>query len=144
MEIIRYDAPFEYTEVFNVWKDIFGLDEARLEELQINGSESQYNNDFVYAAKEGDTILGLVHTTIPVDYPTFCGVSGVCTTPEARGKGVGKILYAKMTEDMDKMGVKTAFLGTGNMIAAKLYGNNGFSFYPGTIRLLYNSYYRSN
>ena len=132
MEIIRYESPFDYGEVVDRWTEVFGIDEARLEELQVNGSETEHNTDFVYVAKEGDTLLGTVHATIPVNYPKLCGVSGVCTTPGARGMGVGKLLFSKMVEDMDKMGVETSFLGTGNMIAAKLYGNNGFEFYPGS------------
>jgi len=132
MEITRYDVPFDYKEIVDLWAEVFGIDEARLEEVQVDGSEVEYNRDFVYVAKDSGVILGVIHGTIPIDYPTFCGLSGMCTTNEARGKGVGRELFAKISNDLEQMGVETAFLGTSNMIAAKLYANNGFAFYPGT------------
>lgn len=130
MEIIRYTSPFDYDGILSLIEKTFGTFEANLELPQMNGAEAEYNTDWIYVAKEGDTILGTVHATIPKKNPAYCGVSGVCTTEEARGKGVAKMLFARMMEDIDNADVRVSVLGTGNMIAAKLYSSFGFQYLP--------------
>lgn len=128
MEIIRYTSPFLYEGVLSLIEETFGKSEAMLELPQMNGEEEKYNTDWIYVAMEGDTVLGTVHATIPKKEPRICGVSGVCTTPAARGKGVAKKLFGKMMEDIDAAGVKVSLLGTGNPVASKLYASYGFSY----------------
>ena len=128
MEIIRYTSPFLYEKVLSLIEETFGKSEAMLELPQMNGVEAEYNTDWIYVAWEGDRILGTVHATIPKKERRICGVSGVCTAPEARGKGVAKKLFARMMSDVDAAGVRVCLLGTGNPIAAKLYASFGFSY----------------
>lgn len=128
MEIIRYTSPFDYDEVLALIEEMFGKGEAMLELPQMNGEEAEQNIDWIYVAKEGNTILGSVHATIPKKEPRICGVSGVCTTPAARGKGVAKVLFGQMMEDIDAAGVKVSLLGTGNPVAIKLYESFGYRF----------------
>lgn len=130
MELSRHTSPFDCTDMLKVITDIFGESEALLETPQLNGSEREQNLDIVYLAREGDTILGTIHATIPGTNPALAGISAMCTTPQARGKGIGRILFAKIVEELEQSGVKTMFLGTGNEIAAKLYHSLGFSFLP--------------
>ena len=128
MEIIRYTSPFPYEGVLSLIEETFGKSEAMLELPQMNGAEEEYNTDWIYVAMEGNTILGTVHATIPKNEPRICGISGVCTTPAARGKGVAKKLFGRMMDDVDAAGVQASLLGTGNPVAAKLYASFGFSY----------------
>ena len=132
MELLRYESPFACHEVLKLWGEIFGSDEAVLETPQVDGSEQKENLDIVFVAKESDQILGTIHATIPRSMPSVCGLSAMCTTPAARGKGLGRVLFTKIVEEMESLGVKTMFLGTGNPIAAKLYKSCGFSYLPGS------------
>ncbi len=130
MELIRYDSPIKDNLPLELIERIFGKDERMLETPQLDGSEVEYNDDIVYLAKDGDTVLGMVHATIPKFLPMLAGLSGVCTTPEARGRGIGKLLFGKIVEEIDSLGVKVAVLGTGNPIAAKMYSSFGFNYLP--------------
>ncbi len=128
MEIIRYTSPFPYEGVLSLIEETFGKSEAMLELPQMNGAEVEQNTDWIYVAKEGKTILGTVHATIPKKDSRICGVSGVCTTHAARGKGIGKALFARMMADIDAAGVRVSLLGTGNPVAVKLYESFGFRY----------------
>lgn len=128
MDIERYTSPFECDEVISLWANIFGDYEAELERVQCDGSETEFNTDIVYLAKENGKLLGAVHTTVSKLNPEFAGMSGVCTVSEARGKGISRILFEKAMEEIDSMGVKATFLGTGNPYAVKVYESCGFSF----------------
>ncbi len=128
MQITRYTSPFEYEKLLALIEQTFGTFEAQLELPQMNGDEAEQNTDWIYIAEEDGEILGTVHATIPKKAQKFCGVSGVCTTPAARGKGVSKKLFARMMEDIDAAGVQISVLGTGNPIAAKLYSSFGFEY----------------
>lgn len=130
MELVRYTAPFDCADMLQILADIFGEYEAILETPQLDGTEQDQNLDIVYLAKEDNMILGTIHATIPKAFPTLCGISAMCTTAQARGKGIGRILFAKIVEELEQLNVKTMFLGTGNMIAAKLYHSLGFSYLP--------------
>ena len=132
MELTRYTSPCDAAAVLRLWADTFGAAEAALEAPQLDGSECDHNLDILYVATEGDTLLGTIHATIPHRCPTLAGLSGMCTAPAARGTGLGRILFTKILEEIDSLGVETAYLGTGNPIAAKLYHSLGFSFLPGS------------
>lgn len=128
MEIIRYTSPFEYDQVLLLIEQTFGKSEAMLELPQMNGAESEFNTDWIYVAMEDGELLGSVHATIPKKNSVYCGVSGVCTAPAARGKGVAKTLFGRMMADIDAAGVRVSVLGTGNMVASKLYSSYGFRY----------------
>ena len=132
MKLIRYTSPYDSKETLDLIEEIFGKDERELETPQLSGAEAKYNEDIVYLAKDGDTTLGMIHATLPKALPHIAGVSAMCTTEAARGKGIGKLLFKNIVEEMDTLGVKTSFLGTGNPIAAKLYSGFGFSYLPGS------------
>lgn len=132
MELTRYTSPCDCSAALQLWADTFGAAEAALEAPQLDGSECGHNLDILYVATEGDTLLGTIHATIPHGCPTLAGLSGMCTAPAARGTGLGRILFTKILEEIDSLGVETAYLGTGNPIASKLYHSLGFSFLPGS------------
>ena len=132
MELKKYIAPFDATEALEHLEKIFGTPERLLEECQLNGSEAAFNKDIVYLAYEEDTLLGMIHATIPHKAPHLAGLSAMFTTPAARGKGLGKILFGKIVEEVSALGARLTVLGTSNPIAAKLYAQFGFGFHPGS------------
>lgn len=132
MELIRRTAPFDATAVLKLLEDTFGTQEVMVEAPQLDGREMGANKDIVWEAWEGDRLIGTIHATIPLACPSICGLSAMATASEARGKGLGRILFSKIIEEIDTQGVQTSFLGTSNPIAAKLYHSLGYSFLPGS------------
>lgn len=132
MEFKKMVAPFEASEVLIQLEQIFGVEERLLEECQFNGSEAEFNRDIVYLAYEKDTLLGMIHATIPKRSPYLAGLSAMFTTEAARGKGIGKVLFAKIVEEVSACGARLTVLGTDNPVAAKLYSKFGFGFCPGS------------
>ena len=132
MELKKMIAPFDAAEVLQHLEQIFGIEERLLEECQLNGSESDLNRDIVYLAYENNTLLGMIHATIPLSTPYVAGLSAMFTTDAARGKGLGKILFGKIVEEVSSHDVRLTVLGTSNPIAAKLYAQFGFGFCPGS------------
>ena len=128
MQIKKYSSPCDNSPALDLIEEIFGKFERDLETPQLDGTELEHNDDFIYIAYEGETVLGMIHVTIPKAQPCLAGVSGVCTTEAARGKGVGKALFREAIAEIDRLGVKYSFLGTGNPIAAKMYSSFGFSY----------------
>lgn len=132
MELIRRTAPYAASAVLRLLEDTFGIEEVLVEAPQLAGEEAAVNRDIVWEAWEDGHLLGSIHATIPLAIPSICGLSAMATAPAARGKGLGRLLFAKILEEIDSQGVETAFLGTSNPIAAKLYHSMGFSFLPGS------------
>ena len=132
MELIRRTVPYDASAALKLLEDTFGYEEVIVEAPQLMGKESSVNKDIVWEAWESDQLLGTIHVTIPLSCPTICGLSAMATHPSARGKGLGRILFAKIIEEFESQGVTAAFLGTSNPIAAKLYHSLGFSFLPGS------------
>ena len=132
IKLIRQTAPYDATAALKLLEDTFGIEEVLLEAPQLSGQETAVNQDIVWEAWDGDTLVGTIHTTIPLGCPHICGLSAMATAPSQRGKGLGRILFAKILEEIDSQGVTAAFLGTSNPIAAKLYHSLGFSFIPGS------------
>ena len=132
MELRKLTAPFDATEALENLEKIFGIEERLLEECQLNGSETQFNTDIVFLAYEGDTLLGMIHGTIPKCAPYLAGLSAMFTTEAARGKGLGNILFGKIVEEVSNLGARLTLLGTSNPVAAKLYTKYGFGFCPGS------------
>ena len=132
MELIRRTAPYDASAVLKLLEDTFGIEEVMVEAPQLDGREAAANKDIVWEAWEDDQLLGTIHATIPLKAPHICGLSAMATAPAARGKGLGRILFARIIEEIDSQGVQTSFLGTSNPIAAKLYHSLGYSFIPGS------------
>ena len=132
MEITCRFVPYKSTEALALIEQIFGADEAELETCQLNGSECAHNLDIVYEARENGRLVGMIHATIPKEAPAICGLSAMCTDPQHRGAGIGRLLFERIVDEMDRLGVETAFLGTGNPLAAKLYRSTGFSYLFGS------------
>lgn len=132
MELIRRTVPYNVEAALKLLEDTFGHDEVVVEAPQLMGKEVAVNKDIVWEAWEGDQLLGTIHATIPLGCPAICGLSAMATHPSVRGKGLGRILFAKIIEEFERQGVTTAFLGTSNPVAAKLYRSLGFSFIPGS------------
>ena len=132
MELRKMIAPFDATEALEHLEQIFGIEERLLEACQLNGSEIEFNKDLVYFAYENDTLLGMIHATIPHKTPCLAGLSAMFTTEAARGKGIGKLLFGKIVDEVSSHGVRLTVLGTSNPVAAKLYAQFGFKFCPGS------------
>ena len=132
MELIRRTVPYDASAALKLLEDTFGHEEVVVEAPQLMGKEVAVNTDIVWEAWEGDQLVGTIHTTIPKSCPTICGLSAMATHPSVRGKGLGRILFAKIIEEFESQGVTAAFLGTSNPIAAKLYHSLGFSFLSGS------------
>ena len=132
MELIRRIVPYDASAALKLLEDTFGYEEVVVEAPQLMGKEAAVNQDIVWEAWEDDQLLGTIHVTIPRCSPTICGLSAMATHPSARGKGLGRILFAKIIEEFESQGVTTAFLGTSNPIAAKLYHSLGFAFLSGS------------
>lgn len=132
MDIIRRLVPYDAAQSLHLIEQVFGSDEAELETYQLNGSECAHNTDIVYEARENGQLLGMIHATIPKNAPTLCGLSAMCTAPQSRGLGIGRLLFEQIVREIDQQGVETAFLGTGNPLAAKLYRSTGFSYLIGS------------
>ena len=132
MELIRRVVPYDASAALKLLEDTFGYEEVVVEAPQLMGAEAAVNTDIVWEAWEAGQLVGTIHTTIPKACPTICGLSAMATHPSVRGKGLGRILFAKIIEEFESQGVTTAFLGTSNPIAAKLYHSLGFSFLSGS------------
>ena len=132
MELIRRTAPYDASAVLKLLEDTFGYEEVVVEAPQLDGREIAANRDIVWEAWENNQLIGTIHATIPLNCPEICGLSAMATAPIARGKGLGRILFAKIIEEIDSQGVQTSFLGTSNPIAAKLYHSLGYAFIPGS------------
>ena len=132
MELKKFVAPFDALEALDCIEKIFGVEERLLEECQLSGSEAAYNTDIVYLAYEKETLLGMIHATIPCHAPYLAGLSAMFTTEAARGKGIGSLLFERMVDEISARGVRLSVLGTSNPVAAKLYTNYGFGFCPGS------------
>lgn len=126
------ENPARAVEAVGLLSRIFGEQEGLLEQEQLGGRETPYNADILFSAKEDGVLLGTCHLTIPHVFPQLGGASGLCTAPEARGKGIGKNLFRMMVEESDARGLHTVFLGTSNTLAAGMYAQFGYSFITGT------------
>ena len=132
MEFRQTLTSLSLKELLDQLERIFGVEERLLEEVQLNGSEAEFNKDIVFMAYEDEVLLGAIHATIPHKTPYLAGLSAMFTTEAARGKGLGKLLFGKIVEEVSRQGVRLTLLGTSNPIAAKLYAQFGFAFHPGS------------
>ncbi len=131
-KILIPENPSECEEAIRLLSCVFGEAEGRLESKQLEGGELLFNTDVLFTAKEGGMMLGTCHLTIPRSFATLGALSGLCTSKEARGRGIGRNLFRMAVEDADERGVETLFLGTSNPMAAGMYMQFGFSFVTGS------------
>lgn len=135
MIIKKMKAPLTKKEIkpfYDIWERVFGIEEAESASKKLTGYESEYNDMYIYSQWDGDVLLGTTHITTSKLCPWVCGIGCVCSSEEARGKGVGKSILSAVLEDFDAAGGKAAYLATGNPVAANLYQSMGFQYLPGT------------
>ena len=132
MELITCEVPFDAEEMLCRLEEIFGKEEHLLEAPQLTGKEIKENRDIVVLAKKDGRLAGAIHGTIPKHEPHIAGLSAMFTTPDTRGTGQGRILFGRMVETLETMGVKAIFLGTSNPVAEKLYASFGFRYLFGS------------
>ena len=118
--------------VLRLLGETFGEQEEVLERKQLSGSESDYNDDYLFTAWEDGKLLGNIHLTVNKKNKAFGCLGGLVTVPESRGKGVATKLFADACEMFDNLGGKLLLLGTGNLMAARMYEKFGFKFISGT------------
>ena len=123
----------EIQEILRLLGDTFGRQEEDLERKQLSGSESDYNDDYLFTAWEDGKLLGNLHLTINTKNKAFGVLGGLVTVPESRGKGVATKLFGDACEKFDSLGGGLLFLGTGNLMAARMYEKFGFKFISGTV-----------
>ena len=131
-ELQKWTSPCDAREALALWAEAFGEAEAALEAPQLDGSEAGENLDLLFALREDGVLVGTLHATISRENPALCGLSGMCVAPEYRGRGLAGRLLGDMLKELSARGVRTAFLGTDNPVAARLYRRFGFSFLPGS------------
>ncbi|MBQ7096805.1 MAG: GNAT family N-acetyltransferase [Clostridia bacterium] len=135
MIIKKMKAPLTQKEIkpfYDIWNRVFGIDEAESASKKLTGYESEYNDMYIYSCWDGNVLLGTTHITMSKLCPSVCGIGCVCSSEEARGRGIGKIIFSAVLEDFDSAGGQAAFLATGNPVAANLYQSFGFQYLPGT------------
>jgi len=132
MEVVRHEIPFDSEGYLSLLGRIFGEEEAELERIQVNGSESAFNRDIAFTAEEDGKVYGTSHFTVPVKSSRICGLSGLCTDPAIRGNGMGKKLFAALVEEADANGAEVSYLGTNNPMASVMYASFGYAYIPGT------------
>lgn len=132
MELIRHEIPFASKGYLALLAQIFGQEEADLEEIQVNGSELMYNRDIAFTVEEQGEVYGTSHITFPRGDGSMAGLSGLCTSPKIRGTGMGKKLFGALVEEADAAGAEVSFLGTNNRMAAEMYASFGYAYLPGT------------
>ena len=131
VEILR--VPFDGAEeILDNLANIFGEQERELESPQLLGKELEHNTDIVVRVTDDGKIVGSVHATIPRCNPEIAGLSAMFTSPEVRGKGIGKLVFGTMISELEKRQVKTMFLGTEAPVAEKLYASFGFRYLYGS------------
>ena len=136
IEFINLKVPNEkekINEVLDLLEETFGKEERELEYVQLNGSESEYNDDYLFVAYEDNKLLGNLHLTINAKNKALGCLGGMVTTPSARGKGIATQLFSNACEFFDSLGGKLLFLGTNNPLAAKMYAKFGFDFLDNSV-----------
>ena len=96
MELIRRVAPYDASAALKLLEDTFGYEEVIVEAPQLMGAEAAVNTDIVWEAWKNNLLVGTIHATIPKACPSICGLSAMVTHPCVRGKGLGRILFAKI------------------------------------------------
>ena len=136
IEFINFKAPEQndkINEVLGLLEETFGKEERELEYVQLNGSESEYNDDYLFVAYEDNKLLGNLHLTINAKNKALGCLGGMVTTPSARGKGIATKLFGKACDYFDSLGGKLLLLGTNNPLAANMYAKFGFSFLDNSV-----------
>ncbi|HBK30110.1 MAG TPA: GNAT family N-acetyltransferase [Porphyromonadaceae bacterium] len=126
--MIQYADATVRPQVRRMWKDVFGDTDAFLDLY----FRDKYRDDrtLVYI-EEGAVVASL--QLLPYDF-SFCGTeipaayySGVCTLPEARGKGYMSALMKASLFELQRKNIALALLVPAEQELTSFYGSFGFS-----------------
>lgn len=78
-----------------------------------------------YGVFESDSGHQMAYGRVVTDGATFAWLCDVFVAPEARGRGLGKVLVTAVLEDLEPLGLKRVLLSTGD--AHGLYEQFGFA-----------------
>lgn len=125
------DDPAIVEQAIALLSELFGAEEGALERRQLSGEEQAFNDDTLFYALEDGRFVGMIHLT--VSKKTGHGaLSGLVVRPECRGTGAGRTLFGMAVAKYDETHGDTLYLGTSNLVAAKMYRSFGFAFETGT------------
>jgi ribosomal protein S18 acetylase RimI-like enzyme len=91
---------------------------------------AQGQSSWLLFAKDGPALVGLIGAFMDAGDPTSADVISVYVTPQARGKGISRLLMSAILAAVKKAGAKKARLGVNpqQVSALHLYQNFGFKF----------------
>jgi len=124
------------TERFSFSRDAAKIDRARVhrwlseESYWARGRERSTQDAAMdasrnYGVYDDDSGEQLAYARVVTDGVTFAWLCDVFVASEARGRGIGKVLVAGVTADLEPLGLKRALLATGD--AHGLYAHYGFT-----------------
>ena len=124
------------TERFSFSRDAAKIDRARVhrwlseESYWARGRERSTQDAAMdasrnYGVYDDDSGEQLAYARVVTDGVTFAWLCDVFVASEARGRGIGKVLVAGVTADLEPLGLKRALLATGD--AHGLYARYGFT-----------------
>ena len=124
------------TERFSFSRDAAKIDHARVhrwlseESYWARGRERSTQDAAMdasrnYGVYDDDSGEQLAYARVVTDGVTFAWLCDVFVASEARGRGIGKVLVAGVTADLEPLGLKRALLATGD--AHGLYAHYGFT-----------------
>ncbi len=128
MELMRYEPPLEeklIEELSAFWEATYGFGYDGFRHI-FEGDETAHNLDIVYVAREGETLVGTCHLTMPLVDKKLGGLGEVATSEAYRGRGVAGWLCEHARDDFAARGGRALFLGTGNPAAARIYERLGW------------------
>ena len=130
--IERFESPLSeelIVELVSLWRAVF-KEGYQHEPGALSGKEKQDNLDIYYLIRDAQKIVATTHCTIPRNYPRLGGLGEVATIPEYRGRGLAQKLCRNLIDEFQGAGGEVLFLGTGNPVAAGVYGKAGWQFLP--------------
>ncbi|WP_349903644.1 GNAT family N-acetyltransferase [Parafrigoribacterium humi] len=87
-----------------------------------------------YGVYDDDSGEQLAYARVVTDGVTFAWLCDVFVAPEARGRGIGKVLIAGVIADLEPLGLKRTLLATGD--AHGLYAQYGFTPLPDPSKMM--------
>lgn len=128
--IERFESPLPeelIVELASLWRAAF-KDGYQLEPGLLSGEENEDNLDIYYLVRYAKKIVATAHCTIPRNHARLGGLGEVVTIPEYRGRGLAQKLCRHSIDEFEAAGGEAFFLGTGNPVAARVYGRAGWKF----------------
>lgn len=131
-EIQRFEPPLPEEligELTGLWQAIFA-EGYHHEAGVLTGAEKDDNDDVYYLIRAGSEVVATAHLTVSRTDPRLGGVGEVATIQDYRGRGLAQKLCARAADEFEKRGGQALFLGTGNPVAARVYGRVGWRHVP--------------